>query len=194
MGAIEFFYYLNIFLSFFVVIFFVLLILFFEYNKKCEMFVFERDPDRKRSDVKRTTFPTFEFHAEKDGYLQLGDLLLNWGESDKQGLFAKSFVSPHACLVTPHRNGSGIFNVKVRKISNEKVNIHANSCERPNRFFCVGWADIQKPKSQITVNNVSRKPVLFQSLCMEKKMRENNVSGGSGCSKTSTVRPWQKDA
>jgi hypothetical protein len=196
MNVHSFCYRLNLFLTF--IIFFVLVLVIFLYQSERwshkEEFITEKNPDPKRSNVKSTTFQTFEFHAEKNGYLQIGHMLLNWGQSDKQGFFAKPFTDPHGALCTSHRNGSGINNIKVRKVKNDKIKLRAKTCERPNMFFAWGWHDIDVPRSQITVNDLSKKPVLLQNLAFEEQKQTNDhVEGGNGCAKTSTVRTWHKD-
>ena len=165
-----------------------------EKNKHESFIINESSHDPKREKVQRTTFPTFEFHAEKNGYLLLGEFLINWGHSDKRGHFVTEFDYPKGGIATPFRGESGINNVRIRHLNKDHVRIRAKDCERPNTFFTFGFKNLTVPRSKITVNTFNNKPNLFKKIAyIEPKEKNQSVSSGSSCTKTSTVRPWHKD-
>lgn len=119
-------------------------------------------PDYNRFTNQGTTFPIFDFHAEPQGYLQIGQFLLNWGGGDHTGTFSRPFDISFSAVCTPRRGGGGEDNIKVTNLTTLGLNLRANSCERPNNFLACGYKKMNElgfaKVSRITVNDSSDKP------------------------------------
>jgi len=114
-------------------------------------------PDYARKKNIETTFPTFEFHAEPNGYIQIGHFMLNWGESQWHGRFKKQFDVPIGAIAIDHNRGSGQDNIKLKSISRGEMRLHQRHMEVPIRFIAWGVKNVEKKRSSISVDDVSNK-------------------------------------
>lgn len=157
--------------------------------------IYLSDIDGERNEIKRSTFPTFDFHAARDGHVQLGEFLMNWGMCSKKGQFTKPFTDAYGGLATPNNNNSGLDNVKVRDVSDDAISLRVESCERPVYFFAWGKNDDpkEKNKSKITVNSLYDKPEILKNFAYEEKKHENRAGSARGCKSTSRIELWHDD-
>lgn len=147
----------------------------------------DRDPDQDFDRIRqgRSTFHTFDFHAEPQGYIQIGQFLLNWGMSDHTGNFSRPFEynSAYAAVATPRRNGGGEDNIKVSSLSSSYLKLRANGCERPSNFLACGRKKETRDDkvSRITVNSFDDKVDIMKDLAYEdRKQTYSRPNGGCG--------------
>lgn len=138
-------------------------------------------PDYNRFNNPGTTFPIFDFHAEPQGYLQVGQFLLNWGGGDHSGTFSRPFDSSFSAVCTPRRGGGGEDNIKVTNLTTSGLNIFANGCERPSNFLACGHKKVKNKVSRITVNDSFDKSAeMMQVAYVDKKPSFKPKRGGCG--------------
>lgn len=139
------------------------------------------DPDYDRYRIGRSTFTTFDFHAEPQGYVQIGRFLMNWGPTDYVGDFSKPFDVPFAAVAIPTRWGGGEDNMKVSELHPTWLKLRANGCERPGVFLACGLKDDTERVSRITVNDLGKKNKEIQDLAYESpKQTYSRKVGGCG--------------
>ena len=141
-------------------------------------------PDYNRFTNQGTTFPIFDFHAEPQGYLQIGQFLLNWGGGDHSGTFSRPFDNSFSAVCTPRRGGGGEDNIKVTNLTTSGLNLRANGCERPSNFLACGHKKVNNKVSRITVNDSFDKPAdMMQVAYVDNKppFRPKRGGCGGGC-------------
>lgn len=149
-----------------------------------EQFVsLDRDlnPDYNRFEIGRSTFTTFDFHAEPQGYVQIGRFMLNWGPTDHSGNFSNPFDVPFAAVAIPTRWGGGEDNLKVAELQSSWLRLRANGCERPGNFLACGLKSDKEKVSRITVNDLSNKTEEMKKLAyVSPKQTYNRKPGNCG--------------
>jgi hypothetical protein len=136
-----------------------------------------------RHEISYTTFPYFQFYANKPGgFVQIGRFLLQWGSGDKSLHFPKRFTQSLGLVAIPTRSKGGNHCVKVKNIYNGYAKMWANGCERPMDFLAYGYNDnIEKDNVNfITVPNFNNKPENLKYIASRNTVKYNKSVGSKG--------------
>lgn len=113
-----------------------------------------------RSKNVETSFPSFWFHAEPNGFLWIGDFLMQWIQM--RGNFARlllNFDEIHGAHTTSYALNAGQISKltpKVKEMGNTRVTTFGTRCEHPIFLLCWGFKRQTQHYTRITVNDSGR--------------------------------------
>jgi len=132
------------------------------------------------NDNRHLTFPSFHLHADRQGFLKIGDFVMQWGsgygsEGDKDAYDLPMDLGISGINMTtiglPFSSGGGNDNIKLRPGSTGTiVNVGPGRCERYYAFLALGFSPFEKYETKITYLDNERINKRMELMSSKKKI------------------------
>lgn len=152
---------------------------------------------------KYTTFTNFHFHADEEGFLRIGDFLLQWGVAGRFGgdnnsgrrraTFPMSYApnKPAGAVCLPFNSKGGRYSLRIEKLYSDKFILSdANGAECPYLYLVYGFKPVDEYTSKMTydADKLGFLPKRMKHLAQHYQTDKQKERELAGLSKRSTYR------